>query len=158
MMKNYSLGEYGALNQNIKHNLFILIFKLNTIFSLKMNPLQVPTLLIFLHLHTCLSFQIVSHSQSAQVGHPPPSFFFYYQKVFSIQSLEPGQTMHLVCKSDNSWEFCLWKHTNQEKQVVRDCLMEWKRAKVVMNIFEILDKYLFRLNIFQPNIWKLFIS
>ena len=43
--------------------------------------------------------------------------------------MEPGQTMHLVCKSDNSWEFCLWKHTNMEKEVVRDCLMEWKRAK-----------------------------
>eukprot|EP00092_Neocalanus_flemingeri_P103739 GFUD01132781.1.p1 GENE.GFUD01132781.1~~GFUD01132781.1.p1 ORF type:complete len:338 (+),score=97.91 GFUD01132781.1:37-1050(+) len=47
------------------------------------------------------------------------------------QSFVPGQTLSLTCKSDSSWEFCLWKHTNSDyKEVgVRDCLMEWKRAK-----------------------------
>jgi len=47
------------------------------------------------------------------------------------KNLEPGQTLHLVCKSETSWEFCLWKHTSSEYSEVeeRDCLMEWKRAK-----------------------------
>ena len=47
--------------------------------------------------------------------------------------------MHLMCQSDKSWEFCLWKHTNQENQVVRDCHMEWKRAKVIMNTLDSLQ-------------------
>eukprot|EP00092_Neocalanus_flemingeri_P076630 GFUD01095061.1.p1 GENE.GFUD01095061.1~~GFUD01095061.1.p1 ORF type:complete len:309 (+),score=91.30 GFUD01095061.1:36-962(+) len=47
------------------------------------------------------------------------------------QSFVPGQTLSLTCKSNSAWEFCLWKHTNSDyKEVgVRDCLMEWKRAK-----------------------------
>ena len=56
----------------------------------------------------------------------------YSKRYLIIQSLEAGQTLHLMCKSDKSWEFFRWKNTNSNYRHVgaRDCVMEWKRAKV----------------------------
>eukprot|EP00092_Neocalanus_flemingeri_P031215 GFUD01033907.1.p1 GENE.GFUD01033907.1~~GFUD01033907.1.p1 ORF type:complete len:304 (+),score=94.22 GFUD01033907.1:37-948(+) len=73
---------------------------------------RISQLLLVCHLSLSTSFHITSHTQNKQ-------------------SFVPGQTLSLTCKSDSAWEFCLWKHTNSDyKEVgVRDCLMEWKRAK-----------------------------
>jgi len=88
----------------------------------------VSSLLLSLHLHSSLSFQIISYSQSAK-------------------SMEPGQTIHLLCKSDKSWEFCQWKHMNKEQEVVRDCLMEWKRSKGGVSVEKCADTLSDRISI-----------
>eukprot|EP00092_Neocalanus_flemingeri_P010708 GFUD01011534.1.p1 GENE.GFUD01011534.1~~GFUD01011534.1.p1 ORF type:complete len:336 (+),score=103.19 GFUD01011534.1:39-1046(+) len=73
---------------------------------------QLITIHLLSQINLSNTFKIMSHTQNKQ-------------------SFVPGQTLSLTCKSDSAWEFCLWKHTNSDyKEVgVRDCLMEWKRAK-----------------------------
>merc|ERR1712183_368204 len=73
------------------------------------SKLIIISLIYIINLSTC--FKIVGHTQNAE-------------------TLEPGQTLQILCTSGSYWEYCVWTHTSPTKTGgLRECEMEWKRGK-----------------------------
>jgi len=47
------------------------------------------------------------------------------------QTLSPGDTLELKCKTDLKWEYCSWRHkdNNNATDMGRECHIEWKWVK-----------------------------
>lgn len=60
----------------------------------------------------CLAFDITGHSNDTQ-------------------TLAPGDTLELKCKTDLKWEYCSWRHKgdNNATDEGRECHIEWKWVK-----------------------------
>ena len=49
----------------------------------------------------------------------------------TVQNVEPGGSVRLVCRSSQDWEFCQWSlRYPDDDQISQHCSLEWKLFQV----------------------------